>query len=255
MVSGTNPVSILWEKSKCSTFLRPSKRLGKMPVNEFELTSNTAAFPSMPISVGKHPPSLLFVKTISFKVFPILPMVCGMQPVNLLLAKTATETGEFPRVSGIVDVNRLSFKNKASRSLLKSSGGNSPSKSLYLRSRYLSAGIDRTTGGNGPTNRLLLTSSSWRSLSLEKLFGMIPQKRFELMWKRARSVIRPNSTGRYPAMSARLISTPATTLIVGSSKAGAQKTPLYAQTFAPTQLPVVLNGSEYIARFHAWRAM
>ncbi|CBI19589.3 unnamed protein product, partial [Vitis vinifera] len=86
--------------------------------------------------------------------------------------------------------------------------------------------IEETTAGKGPTNRLLLTSSSWRIVSLEKLLGMIPQNRLELMWKRARSVIKPNSTGRYPAMSAWLRSTPATTLNFGLSSAGAQKTPL-----------------------------
>lgn len=82
------------------------------------------------------------------------------------------------------------------------------------------------------------------SWSLERLFGMIPQNRLELRWKSAASVKSPNSGGRYPAISAWLRSMPATTLKLGSSNAGAQKTPLYAQTLAPTQFLVVLKGSE-----------
>lgn len=226
MLSDTNPVSVLWATFKCSICLSPLKLFGNMPVNEFDAASKTVKFRSIPISVGRHPDISLLANIISFRVFPICPMLRGMQPVNLLPANTITEAREWPRVSGILDVNRLWFTNNASRSLSKSSGGNSPSNSLYLRSRYLRAGIDRTTAGKGPTNRLLLTSSSWRIVSLEKLLGMIPQNRLELMWKRARSVIKPNSTGRYPAMSAWLRSTPATTLNFGLSSAGAQKTPL-----------------------------
>lgn len=155
--------------------------MGKIPPNELELISKTVKFPRLPISIGKHPTRLLLETIISFKVFPILPMLLGRQPWKWLLAMTKTETGEFPRFSGMVDVKRLLFKNKASKSLLKSPGGSIPSKSLYLRSRYLRLGIERTTFGKGPTNRLLLTSSSWRSVSLEKLSGMTPQNLFELM--------------------------------------------------------------------------
>ncbi|PQQ01638.1 hypothetical protein Pyn_33238 [Prunus yedoensis var. nudiflora] len=128
--------------------------------------------------------------------------------------------GELPRVSGMVDVNLLLFKNRASNSLLKSSGGNFPSKSLNLRSRYLRFGICRTTSGNDPTKRLLLTSSSWRRVSLAKLLGMIPQNLFVLMWNTAMSLNMPNSTGRYPAMSAWLMSMPATTSNVGHQSRG-----------------------------------
>ncbi|PON33203.1 hypothetical protein TorRG33x02_355360 [Trema orientale] len=159
-------------------------------------------------------------------MFGIAPMDRGIQPLNMLLAKVTTETVEFPNVSGILDLNRLLFKKMASNFFSKSSGGNSPSKSLYRRSRYLTSGHSRTTLGNAPTNRLLLTSNSCINLSLLKLSGIMPQNRLEFRWKRATSVIRPSSTGRWPAMSAWLRSTPATTLSFGSSSAGAQKTPV-----------------------------
>lgn len=99
---------------------------------------------------------------ISFKL-DMLPMLHGMQPEKLLLANVTTETIDFPTVSGIVDANRLLFKNIASRSFTKSSGGSSPSKSLYLRSRYLRADHVSTTFGKGPTKRLLLISNSCMS--------------------------------------------------------------------------------------------
>ena len=134
--------------------------MGKIPLKELELISKTVRFPRLPISAGKHPASLLLETIISFRVFLIFPMLRGMHPWKWLLAMTKTETGEFPRVSGMMDVNRLLFKNKASSSMLKSSAGNLPSKSLYLRSRYLRFGIERTTWGKEPTNLLLLTSSS-----------------------------------------------------------------------------------------------
>lgn len=160
MLSWTNPVSTLCARTNCSTLCRDLKVLGKIPLNELELVSKTVKFPRLPISIGKHPTSLLLETIISFKVFPILPMLLGRQPWKWLLAMTKTETGELPKVCGMVDVKRLLFKNKASNSLLKSSGGSWPSKSLYLRSRYLRFGIERTTVGKEPTNRLLLTSSS-----------------------------------------------------------------------------------------------
>ena len=196
MLSPTNPVSMLRETSNSSTMESPLKVFGNIPVNSLLAMSKTVMFPSNPISAGKHPMRSLFKNTISFNVLAILPILLGMQPLRWLLATTTTEAGEFPKVSGIVDVNRLLFKNKASKSLLKSSGGNLPSKLLYLRSRYFKLGIVRTTIGNGPTSRLLLTSSSWRSVSLVKLFGIIPQNLFELMWNKAMSVNKPNSTGR-----------------------------------------------------------
>jgi hypothetical protein len=160
MFPGTNPVRVLCAISSSSTLESPLKDFGKIPVNVLEAMSKTVTFPSKPISAGKHPVRSLFRKTISFNVPAIFPMLLGMQPLRLLLATTTTEAGEFPRVSGMVDVNRLLFKNRASKSLLKSSGGSSPSKSLNLRSRYFRFGIPMTTVGNRPTNRLLLTSSS-----------------------------------------------------------------------------------------------
>ena len=165
-------------------------------MKELEPAANTVALPSIPISVGKQPPKSLLEKTISFNVLAILPMLFGMHPVSLLFAKTTTEAVDWPRVSGMEPVNRLSFTNKASSSFSKTSSGRLPSKSLNLMSRYLRAGNDRTTVGKGPTNRLLLMSNSCIRSSLEKLLGMIPQNRFELIWKSARSVISPSSAGR-----------------------------------------------------------
>jgi len=92
-------------------------------------------------------------------------------------------------------VKRLLFKNIASKLLLKSSEGNSPSKSLNLMSRYLRSGIESTVSGNRPTKRLLLMSSSYRILSLEKLLGIIPQNLLEFICKSARSANRPTSGG------------------------------------------------------------
>lgn len=87
-------------------------------------------------------------------------MLLGMQPPSLLFAKTTTETGELPRLSGMLELNRLSFKNSASRSLSNSLEGRDPSKSLNRRSRYFNEGMLRTTMGKGPTNLLLLKSNS-----------------------------------------------------------------------------------------------
>jgi len=212
--------------SNSSTFSSPERLLGKNPTNPLELASNTVTLPSNPSSGGKQPLRLLPMKRISFKVLVMLPMVRGMQPENLLFAKVTTEAVDLPIVSGMVDVNRLLFKNTASSSFSKSFGGNSPSKSLYLRSRYFRLCHVRTTVGKEPTKRLLLASNSYISSSFDKVFGMIPQNLLELMWKSATSVKSPNSAGRYPAMSAWLRSTPATTLNLGSSRAGAQKIPL-----------------------------
>lgn len=172
-----------------------------------------------------QPPMSLFMKMISSK-FDMFPMLLGMQPLKPLLANTTTDAEDFPIVSGIVEVKRLLFTNKASMGFSKSSGGNGPSNSLYLRSRYLKFGSRKTTFGNGPTNRLLLTSNSLISVRLLMVSGMTPQNLFELMWNKATSVKRPSSDGRLPAMSPWLRSTPATTVAVGSSKAGAQNTPL-----------------------------
>ena len=184
-----------------STFFKPEKLCGRIPVNEFKLASKIVTFPSNPTSAGKQPPRSLFMKTISFR-FAILPMLCGIHPSNLLLANVTTDTVDLPIASGMVEVNLLLFKNNASRSFSKIPGGTLPSKSLNLISRNLMPGHDRETSGKGPTKRLLLTSNSYISVSLDKLLGIIPQNLLEFMWNNARSVISPNSAGRYPAMSA-----------------------------------------------------
>ncbi|KAF8097447.1 hypothetical protein N665_0289s0034 [Sinapis alba] len=104
-----------------------------------------------------------------------------------------TETGESPRLSGNSNRNRLWLMKIASRSLLKSSLGTGPSNSLNRRSRNFNDGNWRITVGNLPANRLLLRSSSKRSLSRLNRCGTVPQNRFELTWNRARSVNKPSS--------------------------------------------------------------
>lgn len=182
--------------SSSSTLLILPILEGRDPCSRLKLTSNTVTFLSIPIVGGKHPVRLSFNRIISFNVFPILPILAGMQPPRSLLANTSTETGEFPRFSGIPKRNLLSFKKMASRSLSKSFVGTPPSNSLNRRSRYLSRGRERTTSGNFPTKRLLLISSSNKSFKRRKVVGMTPQKRLELRWKTARSVSRPSSVGR-----------------------------------------------------------
>lgn len=201
------------------------KPFGKTPTKSLSARSMREACRRDPSSSGIQPPMPLFMKMISSK-FAMFPMLLGMQPLKLLLANTITDAGDFPIVSGIVEVKRLLFTNTASRGFSKSSGGNGPSNSLYLRSRYVKFGSCNTTFGNGPTNRLLLTSNSVISERLLMLSGRTPQNLFELMWNKAISVKRPRSEGRLPAMSPWLRSTPATTVAAGSSKAGAQNTPL-----------------------------
>lgn len=119
--SGTKPVSLFCVRSNLSTLFNPDKLSGKVPTKELEAAFRTVTLVSVPISDGKQPPSLLLAKTISFNVLDIFPMVLGMQPWNLLFANTTTETGDSPRVSGMVEVKRLLFKNNASSFISKSS--------------------------------------------------------------------------------------------------------------------------------------
>lgn len=198
---------------------------GTDPCRLLKLTSNTVSLFSIPISGGKHPVRLSLINISSFKVFPIFPMLPGMQPPRLLLASTRTDTGELPRFSGIPNLNLLSLRKTASKSLSKIFLGTPPSNSLNRRSKNFKEGNESTTVGNPPTNRLLLKSSSKRSFIFLKLSGTTPQNLFELMCKRARSVSKPSSSGRYPAMSAWLRSMPATTLTEALKGEGAQKTP------------------------------
>lgn len=101
----------------------------------------------------------------------------------------------------------------------------------------------------------MLRSNSNKSLSFLKLFGTVPQNRLELRWNNARSVKSPSSSGKNPAISPWLRSMPATVMLEELSGAGAQNTAVYLQTLDPTQLPVMLWGSERMACFRAWRAM
>lgn len=186
-LSGTFPLNSLCPASKASTLCKYSRPIGRSPMNLLLLMSKTVALFKSVISSGKQPESTLFDKRISSSVFAILPMLFGIQPWILLFDKTSTETVEFPKFSGMIEWNRLSFKKSASSGLLKSWGGNGPSKSLYLRSRYFRDGNSKTTSGKGPTKRLLLTSSSKRRVSFAMLFGMIPQNLLELRWRRLMS--------------------------------------------------------------------
>jgi hypothetical protein len=124
---------------------------GNEPCKWLKLTSNTVSFLRSPISGGKHPVRLSFKRIISFIVFPIFPILPGIHPPRLLFANTNTETGELPRFSGMPNLNLLSLRKTASRSLSKSWEGTGPSKSLKRRSKYLSVGNDKTTLGNLPT--------------------------------------------------------------------------------------------------------
>jgi hypothetical protein len=151
---------MLFSISKVSTCCRYSRPSGRSPINSLLLRSITFVPFKSVISSGKQPEKRLFEKRTSSNVFPILPMLVGMHPVNLLLAITITEAGELPKLSGMLEWNLLLLTKIASKSLWKSSGGNGPSKSLYLISRYLRVGKSNTTLGKGPTKRLLLTSNS-----------------------------------------------------------------------------------------------
>jgi len=179
MLSGTFPLNILFAMSTTSIFCRYSKSTGRSPINLLLLISITFVPFNRVISSGKQPERALFERRTSSNVFPILPMLLGMHPMNLLLEITITEAGEFPKFSGMVEWNRLWFTKIASRCLLNNSGGNGPSKSLNLMSRYLRSGNLNTTWGKDPTNRLLLRSSSKRIVSLEMLLGMTPQNLLE----------------------------------------------------------------------------
>lgn len=126
----------------------------------------------------------------------MLLKLAGKHPWNLLFATTITDTGEFPKLSGSSKWNRLLLIKIASRSLSNSSLGTVPSNSLNLRSKNFNFGSRSTTAGNFPAKRLLLRSSSNISLSLSNLWGTVPQNLLVLMWRRARSVKRPSSSGR-----------------------------------------------------------
>lgn len=174
---------------------------GKDPTSSLELTSNTVSLSRNPSSEGKQPFSPLFVMMISLRVSFIFPKLEGKQLLRLLLAKTMTDAVESPMFSGREERNPLLLTKTASSFTSKRRDGMSPLNLLNLMSRYLREGRERTTVGNLPENWLLLMSSSYRSLRHEKDFGIVPFKRLELMWKRDKSVKRPNSSGNEPAIS------------------------------------------------------
>ncbi|KAL8241077.1 hypothetical protein R6Q59_014432 [Mikania micrantha] len=93
-------------------------------------------------------------------------------------------------------------------------------------SRNLRDGSESTTDGKSPEKRLLLISSSYRRHSFSNDFGTVPQNMLEFMWNSAKSVSNPRSSGRVPEMFAWLRSIPATVVTCGSSKEGAQNTPV-----------------------------
>lgn len=237
--------------SSCSRLRILPISFGSGPTSSLKLTSSTVSFLSSPISLGKQDLRPLFMRIISLRVFDMLPMLAGKQPPKRLLARTITETGEFPMLLGISNRNRLLLMKMASRSLSKSADGTVPSNSLNRRSRYLRDGRRSTTSGNFPAKRLLLRSSSNSRRRRSKRCGIVPQNRLELIWKTARSVRSPSSSGKYPAISAWLRSILATTMRLRLEGSGAQKTPLYLQTSDPTHVPVRFKGSETIACFQA----
>ncbi|KAL9263090.1 hypothetical protein AKJ16_DCAP26043 [Drosera capensis] len=173
---------------------------GNGPCSSLKLTSNTVRFFSRPISSGKQDLNPLFNNKISLSL-DMLTMLVGRHPPNWLFATTITDTGEFPKLSGISNRNLLLLIKIASRSLSNNSLGTLPSNSLNLRSRYFNEGSVSTTFGNFPARRLLLRSSSYNSTQLFTLCGTVPQNRFEFTWNNARSLSNPSSSGRNPAMS------------------------------------------------------
>lgn len=167
----------------------------------------------------------------------MLPIDRGMQPVKLLLDNTIYLATDSPIVSGMLPLNQLWFRKIISSPVWKSSGGNSPSKLLNLRSRYKFLIQVRVTVGKEPTSLLLLTSNSSRRSILEKVSGMIPQSLFVFAWKYMRSTNHPISGGKCAAISAlfrSIIATNLSWLSVNTS----HKTPLYSHTSVPTQLSV-----------------
>lgn len=223
---GMIPVKPLWATLSCSSFFIAPVPEGSGPWRLLKLTSKTVSCLSNPTRGGRHPVRLSFSRMISFRVLPISPMLLGMHPPRLLFANTSTDTGDLPRFCGMPNLNLLSLRKMASRSLSKSLEGTAPSNSLYRRSKYLRDGNLRTTSGNLLTKRLLLRSSSRSSFMWRKVEGTLPQKRLELRWNRARYFNWPSSGGKYPAMSAWLRSMPATTRREELDGEEAQKIPL-----------------------------
>lgn len=86
------------------------------------------------------------------------------------------------------------------------------------------------------------------------LEGRVPEKRLVLMWKKAKYLSSPNSSGNVPDILSWFKSMPETTKSVQLSGGAAHDTPLYWHTSKPTQVAVMLLGSEVMAAFHAWRA-
>nr|CAB3492890.1 unnamed protein product [Digitaria exilis] len=111
-------------------------------------------------------------------------------------------------------------------------------------STYWTLGRQRSCSGKGPESWLLLTSISWRRWRERRDWGREPEKRLELRWKTARSDRRPSSSGRVPARSPWLRSTPATVRWHESSGAGAQYTPKATYAFSSRELFVAAAGGE-----------
>ncbi|WVZ90583.1 LOW QUALITY PROTEIN: hypothetical protein U9M48_036870, partial [Paspalum notatum var. saurae] len=185
--SATAPASWLLDTSSCSSLVMLTSPSGSVPTSAFPLTSTTVELTRSASSGGMQPSRRLLRSTSWSSVPAMRPTLRGMHPTKALFASTTTVAVELPRFSGMTPTKRLLLTKMASRSLSKSCGGRAPSKPLYRRSRYLSNGMSSTTAGKPPTKRLLLTSSSWRSDRRLKLLGMMPQKRLELMWKKAMS--------------------------------------------------------------------
>ncbi|CAI0553503.1 unnamed protein product [Linum tenue] len=85
--------------------------------------------------------------------------------------KTSTETGEFPRFFGIPNRNRLSFRNRASSGLSKSSEGTEPSKSVESQIQKFQRREGDHDGGELPDEPIVADVELVEELELAERFG------------------------------------------------------------------------------------
>lgn len=81
----------------------------------------------------------------------------------------------------------LLLRKSASKFCMKICGGTLPVKKLYLMSKKDKVGILRIEIGKTPESKLLLTSSSYRYLSVAIFGEMVPEKLLVFAWNSARS--------------------------------------------------------------------
>ncbi|KAK6919098.1 hypothetical protein RJ641_017520, partial [Dillenia turbinata] len=162
-----------------------------------------------PTSGGKHPDKLVLIRRSSCKVSAKFAILGGRQPPNLLLANTTTEALPLPKFGGITEVKSKELRRQWPFKLIEA-------KIKIVQCRK------RKHNGRKRAYKSIVTNIKL----VEKVIGRIPQKRLLFRWMSARSVRRPSSSGRKPAMLAKLRSMPATTCTFGSSRDGAQYTPV-----------------------------